>query len=146
MGPSHPPNAERLRELTAQLPPTVVPRSGQKTHGRYVDHADEHAQAVPVISGADDLADAAWDLLQRLGLAQRGRPVVVDHVEVKTAIRMIRDRVADATLVINNTICPGRFNCKYYGERILYEGTTLWVQTPSYRVSLRGRRRRDDST
>jgi hypothetical protein len=140
-----PTSDQRLRDLAAELPPPVVPRSGKKTHGRLVDHADPEHRADPVISGDDALAAKAWAMLREQGMARRGPPIVKDHAEVKAAVTMVERRTREATVVINNEVCPGPFGCQYFAERILYEGTTLWVQTPTDRVPMRGRRKRDDN-
>lgn len=136
---------QRLRDLTAELPPPVVPRSGQKTHGRLVDHADPEHRGHRMVSGDDELAAQAWELLRQQGMALRGPPIVKDHVEVKAAVTMVNKRQQEATVVVNNEVCPGPFGCQYFAERILYEGTTLWVQTPTGRIPMRGRRKRDDN-
>jgi hypothetical protein len=129
------PSSARIDALRAQLPPRVVPGSGQKTHGRWIgpDGTDR-----PIVSGRDADSAAAWELLKERGLSARTEPVAVSHAEQKLAARMVRDKIAHATLVINNRPCRGPSSCDTLLPVMLPAGYSLTVHGPNYRKTFSG--------
>jgi hypothetical protein len=126
---------ERIESLRAQLPPPVVPNSGQKTHGRWVG---SDGVAHEIVSGRDENSVAAWDILRSRGMATRTEPMSITHVEQKLAAHMVRTATQHATIVINNRPCRGRSSCDTFVPVILPPGYSLTVHAPNYRKTFTG--------
>jgi hypothetical protein len=76
--------------------------------------------------------------LKERGLAARTEPVAVSHAEQKLAARMVRDKIIDATLVINNRPCRGPAGCDTLLPLLLPPGYSLTVHGPNYRKTFTG--------
>ncbi|WP_189222821.1 DddA-like double-stranded DNA deaminase toxin [Saccharothrix coeruleofusca] len=126
----------RIEELRRQLPPPVVPGTGQKTHGRWFG---PDARARPLISGEDEMYEEAIKAVSDLGL-RRGTVNVAVDVETKLASYMRNHGIRSATLLINNVPCStGRFTCDKLIPIILPEGCTLTVYGANgFRKTYRG--------
>jgi hypothetical protein len=134
--------ASRIAEVMAALPPPVdhPPPRGQpyvRTHGRLLDRNGKVAAAL--VSGSDDDSAAAKQALAELGLP----PVAVaTHVEMKAVLRARQAGLIHATLVVNNTPCPGPFGCDRLLPVLLRSGESLTVHWPGgHSRTYSGRRR-----
>ncbi|SHG23064.1 SCP1.201-like deaminase [Streptoalloteichus hindustanus] len=82
-----------------------------------------------MVSGRDDDARYAAKLLADRGVKRT--PMAVDHTETKIAARMVRDGIAEATVVINHQTCRGRppfgYGCGDLLPVILPAGSRLTV-------------------
>lgn len=115
-----------------------MPRSGSTTTGLFYD-PDGHETRYT--SEQDSDSDSALNVGRQAGVfPSKGRPNVVDHVEVKAAAAMRAGGVTSGVLVIN---FPGRpcgetpagtqpLSCSAIVPRLLSPGTTLvvWWQSP----------------
>lgn len=135
--------ARRIAEVTAQLPPPVdhPPPRGQpwtRTHGRLLD--DTGGVSAGLVSGSDEDSLAARGAFAELGLP----PVAIEtHVEVKAVMRMRQAGREHATLVVNNTPCPGPLGCDRLLPVLLAPGQTLTVHWPGGQSrTYTGRRKR----
>ncbi|MFD7656979.1 DddA-like double-stranded DNA deaminase toxin [Actinosynnema sp. NPDC059797] len=97
---------ERIEALRRELPPPVVPRTGQKTHGRWIG-SDGTVQQI--MSGRDARADLADQQLAAKGMP--GQTVRSGDVEMKLAADMAVNGIRHVTVVINHVPCKGRWNC-----------------------------------
>ncbi|MDU0288512.1 DddA-like double-stranded DNA deaminase toxin [Saccharothrix longispora] len=113
---------ERIERLRRELPPTVVPNTGHKTHGRWIG-PDGTAQ--PIISGRDEHAKAADARLKGMGIP--GPAAKTADVEIKLAARMVEEGIRHVTVIINNIPCVGRFGCDTLVPILLPAGATLTV-------------------
>ncbi|MBP2338727.1 hypothetical protein JOF41_004905 [Saccharothrix coeruleofusca] len=113
---------EQVERLRRELPPPVMPGTGQKTCG-YLLGADGTAQ--PVVSGRDDDAAEADRRLRDMGMPRKSART--GDVEIKLAARMVRDGVRHATVLINNEPCAGPFGCDTLVPILLPEGATITV-------------------
>nr|BFE51570.1 hypothetical protein GCM10017745_49970 [Saccharothrix mutabilis subsp. capreolus] len=94
---------ERVEELRRELPPPVVPNSGQKTVGRWIG---PDGTAEPIQSGFDQSSALVQSQLARMGLPEgSGRS---GDVEQKLAAHMVANGIKHATLIINHRPCRGR--------------------------------------
>ncbi|MFB9904246.1 DddA-like double-stranded DNA deaminase toxin [Allokutzneria oryzae] len=113
---------ERLVEhARTELPPTVVPRSRTKTHGRWTDGGVVHA----LVSGRDDTAALADRLLAERGMP--GRSTRTADAELKVAAIMANGGPRHVTVAINNTPCRGPYSCDTLAPILLPTGATLTV-------------------
>ncbi|WP_424190241.1 DddA-like double-stranded DNA deaminase toxin [Actinokineospora sp. G85] len=104
------------------MPPTVVPSTGQKTHGRFVDPEGKvHALA----SGYDAMYEPVEKYL--LEIKVRRRPLRASDVEMKLAVHMRNNGIKSGTLIINNVPCAGILGCDELLPVLLPEGTTLTI-------------------
>lgn len=126
---------KRVAQLQADLPPPVVARAGQKTHGRWVD---ERGNAHEIVSGRDEDAAEAWRILRERGIPVRTETTTVADVEQKLAARMVREGRTHLDIVLNNRPCKGLFGCDTLLPVILPEGYTLTVHAPNYRKTFTG--------
>ncbi|MEV6413674.1 DddA-like double-stranded DNA deaminase toxin [Kribbella sp. NPDC051718] len=113
------------REILERLPrrePT------DKTRGIWID-ADGHEHEL--ISGVDEYTTAVDQFMveHRIRIAP-GADTLGSHVEVKFALRMRREGLADATITINNKPCPGPYGCHRNLWRFLPDGARLTVYGP----------------
>ncbi|OLR94102.1 DddA-like double-stranded DNA deaminase toxin [Actinokineospora bangkokensis] len=134
-----PPPPPHIQEILDRLPPPVPKPNpqGRKTHGRVVgDPADE-----VVISGSDSDSAEIWRLLQERGVTVKFKPMTINHVEMKVALRMIREGTRKITLVINNRSCPGELSCEALLPVLLPEGYCIEVYGPGYHDEFPGGRR-----
>ncbi|WP_086821612.1 DddA-like double-stranded DNA deaminase toxin [Allokutzneria sp. NRRL B-24872] len=121
----------RTRE---QLPPTVAPKSGAKTHGRWTVDGEV---ANVIVSGRDSDADLADQLLAERGLP--GRASRSADVEMKLAARMATGGPRHVTVLINNRPCRGPFGCDTLVPVLLPAGSTLTVLgNDGYRKTFEG--------
>ncbi len=124
--PAIPP--ERIEHLRRELPPPVVPNSGQKTHGRWTTPDGE---VRPLVSGYGELLEECEKAFPDLGL-RRGLPNIAAHVETKLAAYMRNHNIPTATLIINNWPCEdGPLTCEQVVPALLPEGHTLTVYGPN---------------
>ncbi|MBW4716990.1 hypothetical protein KZQ38_07430 [Saccharothrix sp. SC076] len=129
--PDDPP--ERIEQLRRELPPPVVPSTGQRTHGRWIG---PDGQARPITSGKDARSDLAERQLAAKGLPSR--TLRSGDVEMKLAADMAANGIKHATVVINHVPCKGRMNCDTLVPILLPEGATLTV----YGINANGTRTR----
>ncbi|SDC51224.1 DddA-like double-stranded DNA deaminase toxin [Actinokineospora iranica] len=116
---------EQVERLRAELPPTVKTRSGQKTHGRWIDpNGNVHNE----VSGKDDKYQAVEDYFDEIKVSQR--PMRSADVEMKPAVHMRKNDIRSATLIINNRPCFGKFGCNALVPVLLPEGYTLTIYDP----------------
>ncbi|HWE90703.1 MAG TPA: DddA-like double-stranded DNA deaminase toxin [Pseudonocardiaceae bacterium] len=117
----------------------TIPRTGSMTTALFYDEDGiEHR----FTSQQDDDSEMALRVGRQAGVfPNRGRPVVVDHVEVKAAAGMWDGYLAAGVMVINNSDGPcGRttdgtvqpLSCLAIVPKLLPPGTTLvvWWQQP----------------
>lgn len=78
-----------------------------------------------IVSGEDEMYSESVTAFADLGL--RRMPVRASDVEMKLAAYMRNHGIRSATLVINNTPCPGPFGCDALVPVLLPEGCTLTV-------------------
>lgn len=95
-----------------------------KTKGVWFDRDGEQ---VDLLSGHDDVREAAEDLRIRMKLAPT---TVTAHVEVKFAMMMRERGLADETIYINNKPCEGPESCRRYLPVFLPPGARLTVHWP----------------
>ncbi|MFC6093947.1 DddA-like double-stranded DNA deaminase toxin [Saccharothrix lopnurensis] len=94
---------ERIEALRRELPPPVVPNTGQRTHGRWIG-PDGTVQEIT--SGMD--ARSAL-VKQQLADKKIPRPTLRSgDVEMKLAADMAARGIKHATVVINHVTCKGR--------------------------------------
>ncbi|ACU35845.1 DddA-like double-stranded DNA deaminase toxin [Actinosynnema mirum] len=113
---------DRVERLRRELPPPVVPNTGQKTHGRWIG---PDGQARPIVSGRDDKSVLVNPLLR--GKGAPGPTRRDSDVEMKLAAHMAARGIRHATVVINNTPCRGPLRCDTLVPILLPEGSTLTV-------------------
>lgn len=119
---------ERIERVRRELPPPVVPDTGQKTHGRWITPEGE---VRPLVSGYGELLEECEKAFSDLGL-RRGLPNIAAHVETKLAAYMRNHNVRTATLIINNRPCEdGPVTCEQMVPALLPEGHTLTVYGPN---------------
>ncbi|WP_436500002.1 DddA-like double-stranded DNA deaminase toxin [Actinokineospora sp. HUAS TT18] len=124
-----------IDRLRGELPPPVVPSSGQKTHGRWVD-ADGTVHAE--VSGADAKGKQALRFFAE-ELKARRIPTTVTDVEIKLAVHMRKNGIRSATLVVNNLPCKGPMGCDALVPVVLPPGYVLTVYgTDGFRREYRG--------
>lgn len=116
---------ERIERLRRDLPPPVRRGAGQKTHGRWLTPGTGEGNEEPIASGRDRLSALAEERLRELGV--RRVPVTTSDVEVKLAVHMTEAGITEATLVINNTVCEGRYGCDTLVPMLLPENSVLTV-------------------
>jgi hypothetical protein len=126
---SAPAKNDRIQRLRAELPPDVPPPDQRapgmprpKTHGRWFTR---DGQVRAVVSGEDDLYAESVKAFHDLGL--RRMPVRASDVELKLAAYMRNHGIRSATVLINNTPCPGPYGCDALVPVLLPEGCTLTV-------------------
>lgn len=138
------PNRERIQRARASLP--ASPRGG-RMHGVYLSQSGED---VPLRSGdrtEDGQRDKDWRLaatfLADLDPGQftaQNPPWFAHHVEAKFAMRMWRERLTDATIVIEEQPCgsdaapddpAARLTCDRWLGRMVPPGARLNVITRS---------------
>jgi hypothetical protein len=121
---------ERVEQLRTELPPDILPvdqrapdEPRRRTHGRWIGPDGE---ARSIVSGEDELYAESVKAFPALGL-RRGLPRRASDVEMKLAAYMRSHGIRSATVVINNTPCPGPFGCDELVPVLLPEGYTLTV-------------------
>jgi hypothetical protein len=134
-----PPSPERIEQLRDELPPPVVPGTGQKTLGRWIA-PDGTAQ--PLTSGRDVLSNKVNDELKAQG-CPRLPARAGDDVELKLAALMRERGKSDpamrhVSVVINNRPGEGDLSCDELVPVILPEGYSLTVHAPNYRERFTG--------
>ncbi|MBB5960060.1 hypothetical protein FHS29_006682 [Saccharothrix tamanrassetensis] len=75
-----PDSSERIEALRREFPPSVVPRSGDKTHGRWIG---PDGSARPIVSGKDEIYGEAIQVFKEMG--SRHVPQRASDVEMKLA-------------------------------------------------------------
>lgn len=132
---------ERIEELRRDLPPPVVPGTGQKTHGRWIAPDGTVQQ---IVSERDE-----WSTKVNQALTAEGCPkvpVVNDgDVELKLAARMREQGATDpamrhVTLAINHVPRQGPLGCDTLVPVVLPDGYTLTVYGPGYYKQFTGGR------
>lgn len=113
---------ERIEELRRELPPPVVPNSGQKTHGRWIG---PDGAVRKVVSERDEGSALVEQQLAAKGL--RRKITRSGDVEMKVAADMAANGIKDATVVINYVPCQGPLGCDTLVPILLPEGATLTV-------------------
>lgn len=113
---------ERIEQLRRELPSPVVPGAGQKTRGQWIG---PDGAAHPVVSGRDNDADEADARLRDIGMPRKSAKT--GDVEIKLAMRMVREGIRHAVVLINNEPCVGPFGCDTLVPILLPEGATLTV-------------------
>lgn len=74
---------ERIERLRRDLPPPVVPGTGRKTHGRWIDTSGNvHAET----GGKDEKSEEAVRFFKEI--KSRRIPTAVTDVEIKLAVHM----------------------------------------------------------
>jgi nucleic acid/nucleotide deaminase of polymorphic system toxin len=128
------PTQERIEQLRAELPPDIPPMDERRpdeprrrTHGRWIA---PDGQARPVVSGEDEMYAEAVKAFPALVL-RRGLPRRASDVEMKLAAYMRNHGISSATVVINNTPCPGPYGCDELVPVLLPEGYTLTAHGPN---------------
>lgn len=131
-----PGSAGHIDALRALLPPPVQPGTGQRTHGRWFANGSDHVSEI--VSGHEPESTEAWTLLQDTDFPEPGAPITVTHVETKVAVRMRRENIRHATVVLNHRPCRDRYGCDTVVPVLLPEGSTLTVHAPNYRKTYTG--------
>ncbi|MDQ3577679.1 MAG: hypothetical protein M3443_08795 [Actinomycetota bacterium] len=126
--------SKKINDILAGLPPEVPKPnpSGKKTHGQVVGSEDV------VISGEDAESDEVWQRLVTAGVPEKFKPMSIDHVEMKVALRMVKSGNTSVELAINNKPCRGLWSCRALLPILLPEGYTLTVYGPNYRGTFTG--------
>ncbi|MER7245807.1 DddA-like double-stranded DNA deaminase toxin [Kribbella sp. NPDC000426] len=129
--PSRPSSSEPDRfEPVARgiLERVPVRKLGDKTHGKWINAADEEED---LVSGYDnDSADVKRFMEEHNIRIAPGPDTLGSHVEVKFAMRMRRDGLTDETIMINNRPCPGPYGCHRNLWKFLPDGARLTVYGP----------------
>ena len=113
------------RGILERLP---VRKSGDKTHGKWINAAGEE---VDLVSGYDnDSADVKRFMEEHNIKIAPGPDTLGSHVEVKFALRMRRDGLTEETITINNRPCPGPYGCHRNLWKFLPDGARLTVYGP----------------
>ncbi|MGW4483702.1 DddA-like double-stranded DNA deaminase toxin [Amycolatopsis sp. NPDC004368] len=120
----------------ARCGPQAEP-GGPETHGSWVDSSGNTRH---LTSGRDADSETAWQQLQAAGLSCDRRPVVTDHVEMKMAARMVKQRLRHIELVINNRPCVRLLGCDRLLPVILPTGYSITVHGPNYRKTFMAER------
>ncbi|GAA4005881.1 SCP1.201-like deaminase [Allokutzneria multivorans] len=116
------PQRDLIDRLRAELPPPVVPRSGQKTHGRWIGpDGSTHTE----ISGRDAKYERAIQFFKDMRVSRI--PSKASDVEMKLAVHMRVNGIRSATLLVNHVPCPGPLGCDALIGVILPKGYTLTV-------------------
>lgn len=131
--------AEQVEALRSQLPPPVQSGSGQKTHGRWFTPGSDQARSI--VSGEDAESAEVWRALQDARFPEKGPPITITHVETKLAVRMRRENIKHASVVINYIPCRLKWGCDNLVPVLLPEGCTLTVYRPNYRKTFTGGKR-----
>jgi Double-stranded DNA deaminase toxin A len=105
-----------------ELPPPVVPGTGQKTHGRWIG---PDGQAHELVSGKGEYYDESEQAFRELDAP--GRMLRASDVEMKLAAHMRAKGIPSATLIINNVPCGGMYGCDNLAPVLLPPGATLTV-------------------
>ncbi|GAA4525011.1 DddA-like double-stranded DNA deaminase toxin [Amycolatopsis samaneae] len=113
---------ERVKAARAQLPPSVTPNTGQKTHGRWF--AGNSDESISVTSGQDEQYEQAKAHLATLGIPN---VIASSHAETKLAVTMVAKGLTDVTMTINNMPCRGRWSCDRLIPAILPHGSTMTI-------------------
>lgn len=117
----------KIAELVRDLPPPVVPNSGQKTRSRWFGEDGEiHSE----LSGKDDKHRQAVRVFEE-DMRSRRIPSTVVDVEIKLAAHMRANGIRSATLAINNQPCRGPMGCDALVPVVLPPGYTLTVIGPN---------------
>ncbi|MEU4802538.1 DddA-like double-stranded DNA deaminase toxin [Actinosynnema sp. NPDC023587] len=134
--PSEIAGAARADRLRRRLPPPVQPGAGTKSHGWWF--VDE-SPAEELVGGEGPDAQTAFEALRREGYPRPGMPFVSMHVEMKPAVRMIKNDIRHATLVIDNVPCGLILGCEKLLGVVLPTGFSLTVHgTDGYRRTFTG--------
>ncbi|WP_168200990.1 DddA-like double-stranded DNA deaminase toxin [Allokutzneria sp. NRRL B-24872] len=116
------PPRDLIDQLRAELPPPVVPRSGQKTHGRWIGpDGTAHAE----ISGRDAKYERAIQFFKDMRVSRI--PSKASDVEMKLAVHMRVNGIRSVVLLVNHVPCPGPLGCDALIGVILPKGYTLTV-------------------
>ncbi|MGQ0840552.1 DddA-like double-stranded DNA deaminase toxin [Actinokineospora sp.] len=92
----------------------------------------------PRLSGEDAESDEVWQRLVAAGVPEKFKPMSIDHVEMKVALRMVKSGSRDVELAINNRPCRGLWSCRVLLPILLPEGYTLTVYGPHYQGTFTG--------
>ena len=131
--------ASRIDALRSELPPPVQPRTGAKTHGRWVT---PDGRVREITSGDDIDAKDAWTALVNEGYPLPGQPWVASHAEMKVAAHMRNNDIKHAELLINNTPCLLDLGCESLIGVVLPAGSSLTVHgVDGYKQTFTGGKR-----
>ncbi len=124
----------KINRVLAGLPPEVPKPNptGKKTHGRVVGSEEV------VVSGEDEESDEVWQRLVAAGVPEKFKPMSIDHVEMKVALRMVKRGTKNVELAINNKSCRGLWSCRALLPILLPVGFTLTVYGPNYQGTFTG--------
>lgn len=128
-----------MRQPAPSFRPPVQSGTGQKTHGRWFAHGRDDVQ--PIVSGEDAESAEVWRALQETRFPEKGPPITITHVETKLAVRMRREKIQHASVIINYTPCRQKWGCDNLLPVLLPEGCTLTVYGPNYRKTFTGGKR-----
>lgn len=131
-----PGSSEHIQNIRGQLPPPVMPGTGQRTHGQWF--ANDSGDTSAMVSGQGPESAKAWEMLQATDFPENGPPVSTTHVETKVAVAMREQGIRHATVVLNNVPCRDRYGCDTVVPVLLPEGSTLTVHAPNYRKTYTG--------
>ncbi|MGH3736449.1 MAG: DddA-like double-stranded DNA deaminase toxin [Micromonosporaceae bacterium] len=114
----------------AELPKRVFgPGQSAKTRGLWVDSS---GQKRSLMSGEHEPEfREAQAHAERLGLVREPyKLATAADIELKFAMRMQREGITHARIVLNNRPCPGRLGCDELLPKFLEAGSTLTVHGP----------------
>jgi hypothetical protein len=115
-----------IRRIFERLP---VRKAGDKTRGIWIDdNGNDH----DLLSGEHDSDyHAAQRFAERLGLVREPHKLsTAADVELKFAMRMRREGIRHAEIVLNNRPCEGRLGCNRLLKVFLPDGASLTVHGP----------------
>lgn len=117
---------DEIRRISERLP---VRKPGEKTRGIWRDREGTNHD---LVSGQhEDDFHAAQRHAEKLGLVRKpyGLSTAAD-VELKFAMRMRREGIKHAEIVLNNRPCGGRLGCHRLLKLFLPDGATLTINAP----------------
>ncbi|MGX7825361.1 DddA-like double-stranded DNA deaminase toxin [Actinokineospora sp. 24-640] len=125
---------KQISDILATLPPKVPKPNptGKKTFGKVVGSEEV------ITSGVDEESAEVWQRLIEAGLSPRRKPMSIHHVEMKVALRMVKNGTKNLELTINNRPCLGFLSCDKLLPVLLPEGYTLTVYGPDCKGVFKG--------
>ncbi|MFI7059852.1 DddA-like double-stranded DNA deaminase toxin [Kribbella sp. NPDC050124] len=131
---------DEVRRILDRLP---VRKPGDKTRGVWRD--DDGIEHDLVSGRHEDDFDAAQRHAERLGIVRKPHGITTAaDVELKFAMRMRREGIRHAEIILNNKPCEGQLSCDELLDRFLPDGASLTVYGPNNFKCIYPKRRQQD--